>query len=95
MQTSAYRLGYFAETKLNSNTKTKCYNTHKLKRKGYIARPASGKEVLATAKQALKTARTVEKLRLAQAVVLPQEYGIVAHYYDFELRKIRNKNSGD
>ncbi|NTU53314.1 MAG: hypothetical protein HGA97_06370 [Chlorobiaceae bacterium] len=41
-----------------------------------MARPASGKDVLATAKQALKTARTAEDLRLAQAVVLPLEYGL-------------------
>ena len=41
-----------------------------------MARPASGKDVLATAQQALKAARTIEELRLAQAVILPLEYGL-------------------
>ena len=40
-----------------------------------MARPASGKDVLATAKQAVKSARTAEELRQALAVVLPLEHG--------------------
>lgn len=41
-----------------------------------MARPASGKEVLATARQALRVARTAEELRVAQAVILPLDYGL-------------------
>jgi transposase len=41
-----------------------------------MARPASGKEVLATAKEAITKARTAEELRLAQAVILPLTYGL-------------------
>jgi transposase len=40
-----------------------------------MARPASGKEVLAKAKEALAKARTTEELRQAQAVILPLEFG--------------------
>ena len=40
-----------------------------------MARPASGKEVLAEAKEALAKARTVKELRQAQAVILPLELG--------------------
>jgi len=40
-----------------------------------MARPASGKEVLAKAKEALARARTAEELRQAQAVILPLEFG--------------------
>ena len=40
-----------------------------------MARPASGKEVLAKAKEALAKARTAEELRQAQAVILPLEFG--------------------
>jgi len=39
-----------------------------------MARPASGKDVLEKAKEALANARTVEELRQAQAVILPLEY---------------------
>ena len=41
-----------------------------------MARPASGKDILSAAQQALKTARTAEDLRVAQAVILPLEYGL-------------------
>jgi len=41
-----------------------------------MARPASGQEVLAQAKEAIPRARTVEELRQAQAVVLPLEFGL-------------------
>jgi transposase len=41
-----------------------------------MARPASGHDVLAVAKAAIATARTVEELRQAQAVVLPLEFGL-------------------
>jgi len=41
-----------------------------------MARPASGKDVLVTAKQAVTKARTAEELRQAQAVILPLEYGL-------------------
>lgn len=40
-----------------------------------MARPASGEEVLAKAKETLANARTREELRQAQAVILPLEYG--------------------
>jgi transposase len=40
-----------------------------------MARPASGKEVLVKAKEALAKARTAEELRQAQAVILPLEFG--------------------
>ena len=40
-----------------------------------MARPASGKNVLEKAKEALVNARTVEELRQAQAVIMPLEYG--------------------
>ena len=36
-----------------------------------MARPASGKNVLEKAKEALVNARTVEELRQAQAVIMP------------------------
>jgi transposase len=41
-----------------------------------MARPASGRDVLEQAKQAIASARTVEQLRQAQAVVLPLEFGL-------------------
>ena len=41
-----------------------------------MARPATGKEVLAQAKAALAKARTVEQMREAQAVILPLEHGL-------------------
>jgi len=41
-----------------------------------MARPASGKEVLARAKECLRKAATVEELRQAQAVVLPLEFNL-------------------
>lgn len=41
-----------------------------------MARPASGKNVLAMTKQAISKARTAEELRQAQAVILPLEYGL-------------------
>jgi hypothetical protein len=41
-----------------------------------MARPATGKEVLAKAKEALAKARTVEQIREAQAVILPLEHGL-------------------
>ena len=41
-----------------------------------MARPASGKNVLAMARQAISKARTAEELRQAQAVILPLEYGL-------------------
>lgn len=41
-----------------------------------MARPATGKEVLAIAKEALAKARTVEQMREAQAVILPLEHGL-------------------
>ena len=40
-----------------------------------MARPASGKNVLEKAKEALLNARSVEELRQAQAVIMPLEYG--------------------
>ena len=40
-----------------------------------MARPASGKEFLAKAKEMLAKAKTVEELRQAQALILPLEYG--------------------
>jgi hypothetical protein len=40
-----------------------------------MARPASGREILATAKDALGKARTPGELRKAQAVILPLEFG--------------------
>ena len=40
-----------------------------------MARPASGREVLEQAKSMLKTARTADELRQAQAVILPLDYG--------------------
>ncbi|MDR2819303.1 MAG: winged helix-turn-helix domain-containing protein [Desulfovibrio sp.] len=40
-----------------------------------MARPASGREILATAKEALREARTLGELRKAQAVILPLEFG--------------------
>lgn len=42
-----------------------------------MARPSSGKNVLARAMQALKTTCTAEKLRQALAVVLPLEHGFL------------------
>jgi transposase len=41
-----------------------------------MARPATGREVLAQAKAALASARTKEALREAQAVLLPLEHGL-------------------
>ena len=41
-----------------------------------MARPASGQDVLEQAKEAIVSARTVEQLRQAQAVVLPLEFGL-------------------
>jgi hypothetical protein len=41
-----------------------------------MARPATGREVLAQAKAALASARTKEALREAQAVLLPPEHGL-------------------
>lgn len=40
-----------------------------------MARPASGKEVLTSAKEYLAKARTIGELRQAQAVILPLEFG--------------------
>ena len=40
-----------------------------------MARTASGKEVLAKAKELLATAKTLEEMRQAQAVLLPLEHG--------------------
>lgn len=40
-----------------------------------MARPASGREVLAQAKEMLAKARTIEELRQAQVLILPLEYG--------------------
>lgn len=40
-----------------------------------MARPATGREVLSKAKEALAKARTIEELREAQAVILPLEHG--------------------
>jgi transposase len=40
-----------------------------------MGRPASGKDVLGSAKDLLKKARTAEELRQAQAVLLPLEFG--------------------
>ncbi len=40
-----------------------------------MARPATGKEVIAQAKETLAKARTVDELRQAQAVILPLEHG--------------------
>jgi transposase len=41
-----------------------------------MVRPARGKEVSASVKDALSKARTAEELRLAQAVILTLEYGL-------------------
>jgi hypothetical protein len=41
-----------------------------------MARPASGKECIEAARQLLKSARTAEDLRMAQAVLLPLEMGM-------------------
>jgi len=41
-----------------------------------MARPASGRAVLAQAKEAIAEAESVEELRMAQAVVLPLELGL-------------------
>jgi transposase len=40
-----------------------------------MARPASGREFLAKAKELLAKAKTAEELRQAQALILPLEYG--------------------
>jgi transposase len=40
-----------------------------------MARPASGRELLAKAKEMLTKAKSVEELRQAQALILPLEYG--------------------
>jgi transposase len=40
-----------------------------------MARPASGREILAKAKEALREASTPGELRKAQAVILPLEFG--------------------
>lgn len=40
-----------------------------------MARPASGKEFLAQAKEMLAKAKTADELRQAQALILPLEYG--------------------
>lgn len=40
-----------------------------------MARPASGKEVLAKAQEVAANARTVEELRQAQSVILPLKFG--------------------
>jgi transposase len=40
-----------------------------------MARPASGKEVLAKAQEVVANARTVEELRQAQSVILPLKFG--------------------
>lgn len=40
-----------------------------------MARPASGREVLEKAKSMLKTARSADELRQAQAVILPLDHG--------------------
>lgn len=40
-----------------------------------MARPASGREILATAKEALREARTLGELRKVRAVILPLEFG--------------------
>jgi transposase len=41
-----------------------------------MARSASGREILATARETLRKARTVGELREAQAVILPLEFGL-------------------
>jgi len=42
-----------------------------------MSRPASGdEEVLLSARKAITSAKTVEQLRQAQAVVLPLDYGL-------------------
>ena len=41
-----------------------------------MARPASGKNVLEKAKEALVNARTIEELLQAQAVIMPLEFGL-------------------
>lgn len=41
-----------------------------------MARPASGKECIEAAKKLLKSARTAEEMRMAQAVLLPLEMGL-------------------
>ena len=40
-----------------------------------MARPASGREFLAEAKEMLAKAKTADELRQAQALILPLEYG--------------------
>ena len=40
-----------------------------------MARPASGREFLAEAKEMLAKAKTIDELRQAQALILPLEYG--------------------
>ncbi len=40
-----------------------------------MARPPSGAEVLAIAKQLLRSAKTASEIRVAQAVILPLEHG--------------------
>jgi hypothetical protein len=40
-----------------------------------MARPASGKEILNSAKEYLAKARTIGELRQVQAVILPLEFG--------------------
>lgn len=41
-----------------------------------MSRPASGREVLESARECLLKARTVNELRQAQAVILPLEFGL-------------------
>jgi len=41
-----------------------------------MVRPASGKECIEAARQLLKSARTAEDMRMAQAVLLPLEMGL-------------------
>ena len=41
-----------------------------------MARPASGEEYIEAARQLLKSARTAEELRMAQAILLPLEMGL-------------------
>jgi transposase len=45
-----------------------------------MARPASGWEILATAKESLGKARTPGELRKAQAVILPLEFGFTMEH---------------
>lgn len=42
---------------------------------GHMARPASGRDVLVSAKEHLAKARTIGELRQVQAVILPLEFG--------------------